>query len=41
MNGAKILEKTLSDAAVYIAGLYFKRDIKNNQIETTRYCSTP
>ena len=39
MNVAKIMEKTLSDAAVYIAGLHYKSGIKNNQIETTRYCS--
>ena len=41
MNAAKILEKTLSDSAVYIAGLYYKSVMKNNQIETTRYCSIP
>ena len=28
MNAAKILEKTLSDAAVYIAGFYYKSGIK-------------
>ena len=41
MNAAKILEKSLSDAAVYIASLYYKSGIKNYQIETTRYCSIP
>ena len=34
MNAAKILEKTLSDAAVYVACLYYKSGIENNQIET-------
>ena len=28
MNAAKILEKTISGAAVYIAGLYYKTGIK-------------